>query len=124
MRNEHNLSEDRRNPGHFERENVLNLVWVLGLPLILLPVGIIMPNVLRHPAGSGLISVVLCAIGFMLFSLAKFSQFRQGRYFAFGSAGMSPWNRILYRCGYVLMASAALIALCLLFAAKVSPRLG
>lgn len=124
MGNEPNFSEDRKSPGHFERENVLNLVWVLGLPLMVLPVVIIMPNVLRYPVGSGVMSVVLCAIGFVLFSLAKFSQFRQGRYFTFGSAGMSPRNRILYRCGYVLMASAALIALCLLFVAKVPPRLG
>ncbi|HBE87749.1 MAG TPA: hypothetical protein DDW67_01215 [Elusimicrobia bacterium] len=119
MENVDNLSKDKKNPGHFERENTLNLVWVLGLPLMLLPVAVIMPNVLRHPAGSGLISVVLCVIGFALFSLAKFSQFRQGRYFTFGSAGMSPRDRILYRCGYALMAFAAVIALCLLFAAKV-----
>jgi len=121
MGNEHNLSEDRVTPGHFELENVLNLVWVLGVPLLVLLVAIIMPNVLRHPVGSGLMSVILCFIGFAMFSFAKFSQFRQGRYFTFGSAGMSPRDRILYRCGYTLMTLAALIALCLLFAAKVAP---
>ena len=124
MSSEHNLPEGKKQLGHFEQENILNLVWGLGLPLLVLPVAVILPNVLRHPVGAGIIALFLCLIGFVFFSVAKFSQFKQGRYLTFGSAEMSPRNRLFYRCGYALMMLSATIALCLIFAAKMPLRIG
>lgn len=104
--------------GHFEQENFVNLFLQLGLIALILPVAILVPNVLRHPQVFAVAAVLLCASGFILFSIAKFSLFKAGKYFTFGSSEMTPRHRVCYRVGYLLMIIAGFIALTLLLISR------
>lgn len=48
-------------------------------------------------------AIILALSGFLMFSMAKVSLFRQGHWVTFGSSPMTARNRILYRLGYLLV---------------------
>lgn len=100
--------------GHFEDEAWLNVFMNIGPVLFFIGISIIVPIILKFPSGFAVGSILLCMMGFILFSLAKFSMFKQGRWLTFGSSEMTPRNRFFYRLGYVLMVFAATSVLILL----------
>ena len=71
-------------------------------------------NAARNPAVTTFL--VLYALGFALFLVAKLSLIRSGRLVTFGSRLMRPGYRALYRVGYALMAAGTLFTLGLLVA--------
>lgn len=108
----------KKKSGHFEDELYVNLIW-LFLPLIVIaPVVILLPSVARTPSVFAIATIILSVCGFILFSIAKFSMFKQKRWLTFGSSHMTPRNRLFYRLGYALMICAGFIAVLLLMAAN------
>jgi hypothetical protein len=55
------------------------------------------------------ISIVLFAMGFLMFLRAKWSMIVKGKFISFGSSQMTKFNRYLYLWGYTIMAVGAVI---------------
>jgi hypothetical protein len=80
--------------------------WNLGfqiIPVIGLVFVFLVPMARFAPVRLFSLSVALYTVGLCLFTAAKTSVFRRGRYISWGSNHMSVWNRRAYRAGYVLM---------------------
>ena len=92
----------------------MNVLLNVGPVLFIMGIAIIVPTILQFPSAFALGSIVLCVTGFVLFSIAKYSMFKQGDWLTFGSSKMTPRNRLLYRTGYMLMTLAAISVLILL----------
>jgi hypothetical protein len=58
-----------------------------------------------------LVSLLLVALGFLLFSAAKGSMIWRGVLVSWGSKGMTSGFRTCYRAGYVLMTLGVVLAL-------------
>ena len=97
---------------------ILNLLMVLGLPVMGLALVIVVPGARSAPGRYGALASFLCAIGLVLFATAKLSVIRRGTLVSFGPARMTSGYRRLYRWGYALMG----VALFLLLAASAAPR--
>ena len=85
-----------------------------SLVMVLMPLlGVAMAILLfQQPLLTGVVLLSPLALGFLLFLAAKISMIRRGKFLSFGSSGMSPPMRMMYRAGYILMAlAAALIVL-------------
>ena len=103
-----------KKPGHFKNEAYVNVLLNVGPVLFIMGIAIIVPTIIQFPSAFGIGCIVLCVTGFILFSLAKYSMFKQGDWLTFGSSKMTPRNRFLYRAGYILMMLAAISVLILL----------
>src|SRR5438093_13408538 len=80
--------------------------WNLALqffPAVGLVFVVLVPIARFTPMRFFFVSAALYTIGLCLFLAAKASLCRRGRYVSWGSKHMSPWNRRVYRAGYVLM---------------------
>lgn len=53
----------------------------------------------------------LLAIGLVLFARSKLGSIKKGKFFTFGTKNMTEFERVLYKCSYVLMATGALLTL-------------
>ena len=94
-----------------------DLVGIDVLPGCILPfcaiLGALMAILLfQQPLVTAMVLLSPLALGFLLFLAAKIGMIRRGRFLSFGSSGMSPPMKMMYRTGYILMGlAAALIVL-------------
>ena len=84
-------------------------LFILLAPVLGMIGVLVILNAARNPAVTTFL--VLYALGFALFLVAKLSLIRSGRVITFGSRFMRPGYRVLYRLGYALMAAGALFTL-------------
>jgi len=98
--------------GHFESE-AYSMLWffeIFSLVCAMLVIGTLAGD---YPSQWDASCIVLALIGFLLFSIAKLSMFRQGQWLTFGSSRMTPINRRFYRTGYFFVGCSMVMALAL-----------
>ena len=76
-------------------------------PFIIIIIGIIaaivIPNAMSKPIGSYKLCFVLTSIGLVLFVVSKISVFKKGLLLSFGYKAMTPFYRVMYFIGYIVM---------------------
>jgi len=107
----------KKKMGFWEQANRATAAgWpMLSLTLMFVPF-LILGKIAHAGPRRFIISCIILAIaGFIMFSVAKFSLFRQGRWLTFGGSLMTRRNRILYGLGYTLIICSACMALVIAF---------
>jgi hypothetical protein len=76
----------------------------IGLILIVVPTVLFafLGNLLAAPIQTLLCCFAVAGAGSVLIGVSKWALLRQGIFMSFGSAGMSPRARVLYRVGWLL----------------------
>jgi hypothetical protein len=112
-----NQSPPKKRLGFFEFEAyrmAFEMGWIFIIPLILIPTRILLSAARGWPRAFSCAALSFAITGFTFFSIAKFSLFRRGIWFSWGSSAMTNRNRALYRFGYGLIAFSGFIAAALL----------
>ena len=99
--------DDRRRP-RLSRICVDPLMTVILMGLL---VGIVMPNILHGPTRAAVGALALMVTGLCCLALAKTSLWRQGIWTSWGSNQMTKGYAILYKWGWVGIASGVLLLL-------------
>jgi hypothetical protein len=95
--------------------NLLSFPVMIGIALLM---AILMPRAMTNPGGYAAAALVLYAMGFVLFALAKIQNIRKGHLVSFGSSRMSAPCKWAYRLGYTLMGFAVFLTMVLLVIGK------
>ena len=96
-------------------EIVLNL-----FPLVAMAISIIAAFSISRPTEGAYVGLSLGMVGFVLFSLAKWSLLRQGKLLTFGSSEMSAGYAVCYKLGYLLMGCGVVTILLVLWGQEVA----
>lgn len=72
---------------------------------------LMIPAYLARAKGFGLATLGIGTVGFAMFSAAKFSMYRRGIWFSWGSSLMTSEYRKLYRIGCALLVCSAIMSL-------------
>lgn len=103
-------------------EQAVRATWAGGpmflFMLVLLPFLVLGRIVAAAPRMFIFASLGLMIAGFVMFSIARVSLYRQGHWLTFGSSLMTPRNRMLYRWGYRLMICSAIISIIIVVISK------
>ena len=108
----------KKGMGHFEYEAYFNSFFMLLPAIIGIPTVMLIPTVQQSPRTAAVLAIALGAGGFILFSIAKFSMFRQGHWLTWDSSRMTAKNRMFYRTGYALIVASGFLSFAMLMVGK------